>query len=421
MREGPSIAVTQGVARPRRPYGKPGAYRPQSIALLGIRHANCPFGYAARMAMSKPITLGILSLLTMQCLAQTPLGLVRNTSFGMAGRGGGAASFNPAVLFTRIDVEKYSGWGFDPISPTSRTFTGLRFLIQDQNLATVDPFTMVVYTEDPAAVSIPLVTSPVATTSAFSLPSGSGQGAFTVTMNFASPIQAPAAADVFVGIGHSVGWNASLTDGTSMWVISSTGPLSDRPGPSAPLTAPGNTPSGAYVPSMSLVSHASQIQFLLEPIVDTGGVASALHFGDAAHPDANVWPGTSCMFSSQYPDGTATPRNAGRADNLGITFVRPSLADGSLVCWVADLTANFAPQMAMNAVLPGSTGALALNPNAMIVIGFSSTTAGVAANVMAFPTASRALLTGVSIAQQSLALEIAANVVHAGPAQISVF
>lgn len=375
--------------------------------------------------MHKHLSLASLALLAGAVTAQNNMGLFANTDVTFTSRGGNAAAnTNPSVQFTRIDVEKYAGWGVNATLPGTRNFTGLHFFIQDQDLATQDQFSVVAYSEDPALVGFPNAAAPIGTSGAFVLPVGTGAGAYNVTANFATPVSAPAAADVYVGISQNNVWNAAVTDGLSIWAISGAGGTTatrDLAGFSAPVGSPANTYSGFFVPTPTTLAYSAQRQFFIEPIVvGAGGVASALHYGDVLHVAAGNGAGTSCMFSSQYPDGASPSFNAGRADDLGMTFQMTGIPDNSLVFWLAEISGGFAPELPMSGFIPGSTGVTCVSFGAS-TMGFSFTTAGVATHVLNIGLATRPLLQGVPFVQQSVALDTTTFLLHAGPCQMSTF
>lgn len=378
--------------------------------------------------MRKLLPIVSLSLLAAPVLAQDNFGVLRNLGVTFTSRGGGTANSNPAVMFCRFDVDRYAGWGVNPANPGNREITGLHFLIQDQDLATVDTWSLVAYSNDAANPGFPDAAAPLATTGNFALPAGTGIGAYNVTANFTNPVSVPANADLYVGISQNQPWtivSGAVTDGCSIWATTGNGTAAttDLPGNSAPQSAPDNTYGGSYVPSSLTVAYAGSRQFHIEPIIATAaGTASALHYADALHAAANTSPGTTCMFSAQYPDGANPPRNAGRADDLGMTFVKTGMPDGSLVFWLIEIGGAFAAtEIPIANFLPGSTGVLCLNLGNYQTVGFSTTTAGVASNVMVFPATSRNALAGLPLMQQAAALDIGTFLVAAGPCSLSVF
>jgi hypothetical protein len=327
-----------------------------------------------------------------------------------------AANNVPATIFTRWDSSAYAGWGVDPAFPGTRTFSGLHFLIQDQDLSTVDTFQLTVYTES-TTPDLPNVTTPLATTGNFSLPVGTGIGAYNISANFTTPINAPPV-DVFVGVSTTLGWNATTTDGLSIWATSSlvTSAVRDEPGFAAPTTVPQNTYSGAYIPSTSTQTNAIQRQSWIEPIIATpAGVASALHYADPVHSNANTSPGTVCMFSGQFPDSRNPPRTVGRADDVGMTFRHAGVAAGTPVFFLIDIAPGFSPEVALSTFIPGSTGVACVNPASMMTVALGFTVGTSASNVIVIPAGARASIAGLPLIHQAVAFDPVLNVALSGP------
>lgn len=322
------------------------------------------------------------------------------------------------VIFTRIDKEAYAGWGVNPAAPGMRSFSGLHFLIQDQDLATVDTYSLIVYTES-AIPNIPDTVTPVATTGLFSLPAGTGIGAYNVTANFATPVNAPAV-DVFVGVNTTLGWNATTTDGLSIHATSSliTSALRDEPGFAAPVVVPGpgSTYSGAYIPSTTTQTNAISRQSWIEPIIATpAGVASALHYADPVHANANTSPGTTCMFSGQFPDSRNPPRTLGRADDIGMTFRHAGIADGTPVFFLMDIAPAFGPELPVSGFLAGSVGVACVNLASMATVNLGFTLAGSVSNVTVIPAGARLTIAGLPVIHQAVAFNTVLNVAMSGP------
>jgi hypothetical protein len=354
-------------------------------------------------------------------LAQATLGIIDNTDSMATSRG--PAYFTPVTVFNRIDKEKYAGWGYSDANPGFREILGMRYWIQDQDVSTPESYSVVVYTEDPAMPDYPLVAAPVATLGPFTFGGvGSGPAAFEATQLFGTPILVPAAADVFVGITLHTPFNATWTDGPSVQlatgVLGAPSGRADLPGASAPA---GLAFGGYYEPSSQTLAYSAPIvrQYMIDPILATGGVALVQHYGDALHPAANNHPGTGCMFSSQYPDSSSPSRNAGRADDIAMSWAA-NVPDGTLVFFLADVSLGFGPEVPLSAYAPGSTGALCLNAGSMTVLGFATTQAGRAYYQIVWGPAVRPYLPGLPLAQQGIALDAANGWFRAGPAQISI-
>lgn len=366
-----------------------------------------------------------LLALAAPALAQTTLGITTNVS-GMASSRGSTslANFNPVTVWSRIDKEKYAGWGYTDANPGFRAIRGMTYTLQDQDPTTQESYSLVFFTEDPARPNYPLVTAPVATVGPLPMfTAGSpAPAAWVITTAFATPALVPANADVFFGVELPAPFNANFTDGMSAHMVAGSvglvGGLADYPGASAPL---GLGFGGYYEATTQTVAYSAPIrrQYLFDPILEVGGVALAQHYGDSLHQVANNYPGTGCMFSSQYPDSASPPLNPGRADDLAMSWAG-AVADGTLVIFLADVTTTFGPELPLSTYAPGSTGALYLNAPSMMMLGFSTTQSGNAAYQIVWGAAARPLLPGLPLAQQGIAFDAANNRLLAGPAQISI-
>lgn len=360
--------------------------------------------------------------LTIPGMAQATLGIIDNTTSMFTSRGSSpVANFNPVTVWNRIDREKYAGWGHSDANPGFREVLGIRCRLQDQDIATVANFSVVFFTEDPAMPDHPLVTAPIATVGplAFAAP-GSGGVANELTIFFGAPVLLPAGGDAFVGIALHDAFNAAFTDGLSVHgaggaPFSGTG---DLPGGSAPI---GLTFGGFYEATTQTVAYPSPLarQWMIDPILRVGGVALVQHYGDAMHAAANTPPGTGCMFSSQYPDSVSPPRNAGRADDIAMSWAS-GVPDGTPVFFLADVALGFGPEVPLSLYAPGSTGALCLNPGSLTVLGFAPTQFGLAYYQIVWGPAVRPFLAGLPLVQQGIAFDAANGRFHAGPAQISI-
>jgi len=365
--------------------------------------------------MQRIVILSAVTLVAGTAIAQNNLFDFQNMGVTFTSRNG--ANLVPATIYNRIDKEAYAGWGVDNANPGMRSFTGLHCLIQDQDLSTQDGFSFTAYTES-GTPNIPNTTTPLAATGNFLLPLGTGIGAYSVTGSFATPVLAPGASDVFVGVSTVGSWNATTTDGLSIWATSGdpTRPLRDEPGFGAPTTVPGNTYAGTWQPGTSTQTNAVLRQSWVEPIITTpAGVASALHYADPVHANANVSPGTVCMYSGQFPDSESPSRIAGRADDIGNTFRHTGIPDGTLVFFLADIALTFGPELPLSSFLPGSTGVVCVNLGSYSVVAVSTTLAGSANHVINIPAASRTGIAGLPVIQQAAAFDGVNGVALAGP------
>ncbi len=366
-----------------------------------------------------------LLALAASALAQATLGITDNVTSMASSRGSSSlANFNPVTVWNRIDKEKYAGWGYTDANPGFRTIRGMRYTLQDQDPTTQESYSLVFFTEDPARPNYPLVTAPVATVGPLPMftASTSTPAAWVITTSFATPVLVPANADVFFGVELPTPFNANFTDGMSAHMVAGSvghaGGLADYPGASAPV---GLGFGGYYEATTQTLVYSAplQRQYLFDPILEVGGVALTQHYGDSLHLAANNYPGTGCMFSSQYPDSASPSLNPGRADDLAMSWAS-AVADGTLVVFLADVAVTFGPEQPLSAYAPGSTGALCLNAQSMMVLGFSSTQGGKSAYQIVWGAAVRPLLPGLPLVQQGIAFDAANNRLVAGPAQISI-
>ena len=367
--------------------------------------------------MQKHLLLAV-AVATSSLVAQNNLSNFLNMGVTFTSRNG--ANFVPATIYTRLDVESYAGWGFDAGQPGLRVFSGLRFDIQDQDLATQDTFQLTAYTELTPPSNTPDTTAPIATTGNFVLPVGTGAGAYLASANFVTPIAAPATADVFVGVSTTLGWTNPIADGLSIWATSAATQVApgqwDAPGFGEPTILPGNTHSGAYQPVANTHGFAVTRQSHVEPIIATpAGVSSSLQVGNVNHTAAGTSPGTTCMHSGLSPDSQSPPRNAGRADDVGMTFRHTGITDGSLTIFLVDIAAGFGPELALSGFIPGAVGAVCVNLPTVQTIGIGFTTAGAVSNVITFDAASRTFIAGIPLIHQAVAIDAISGLAYAGP------
>jgi hypothetical protein len=349
-------------------------------------------------------------------VAQNNLSDFLNTGVTFTSRNG--ANFVPATIYTRLDSDRYAGWGVDPAMPGTRRFTGLHFFIQDQLDTTQDTFQLTAFTES-ATPSVPDTAAPLATTGNFVLPLGTGgvPVAYNANANFATPINAPGV-DVFVAISTTLGWTNPITDGLSIWATSSApaSVLRDEPGFSAPIATPGNTYSGHYIPSTLVHGFGAQRHSWIEPIISTpAGLCTALHYGDPVHANANTSPGTACFMSGQFPDAQSPPRIAGRADDIGLVFRHTGIPDGTPVFFLVDIAPGFGPEIPLSTFIAGSTGVACLNLVSTQTMALGFTLGGQASNVLVLPAPARTFIAGLRLNHQAAAFDPVLGVALSGP------
>jgi len=372
--------------------------------------------------------------LSFTATAQNPLGTFSNTGTTWATRGGAATpNTNPCVLFTRHDVDHYAGWT-EGLTPFTREMTGVNFVIQDNDLATVDNFNVVAYIGDPLMPKFPDVVNPVGTAGPFILPAGSGGSAFNASVNFATPISVASTEDVYVALELLGPWVISggqVTDGLSVWECNAQSPAApqagqdwDEPGAGISTLQPDNTYGGYFCASpLAGPAYPVQTQFKIQPIVPiSGGVATAVtnqvnHAASTTGAAAGFTvqdpgAGTSSMFAGLYPDAANPSFNPGRVDDIGQMFENAALPAGSLVFFMIDF-GPFGPEIPAASFVPGSTGVSCLNLASMQSLGFEIVSAtGRAHHVANFPAAARPLLSGIDWTQQAIGFDIATNTLH---------
>jgi hypothetical protein len=371
--------------------------------------------------------------------AQNRLGTFDNTGTTYASRGGVTqGNTNAVTLFVRIDKDRYAGWTTGA-TPGTRDFSGLNFVVQDENLASQETFNLVAYGESATQANFPAVANALSLTGNFVLPIGAGAGAYNASANFATAISVPATSDVFVGLRLNAGWtftNGVPTNGLSVWDIRSAttpaGPQVDVPGRGRPL-APFDegTFGGYYVPSpLTGPAYLTNVavMFKIQPIVPiAGGVATARTNQTQFHVESTATSvagftvqapgaGTACMLSGLFPDAASPPLNAGRVDEIGMIYINTAtdVPPGSPVFFLIDL-GTFSTETQLSGFIPGSTGVTCLSLVTMqtLALGFMGT--GICSHVATFPPAGRALLTGTSWMQQAVGFNTTTNAAHAGP------
>lgn len=374
--------------------------------------------------------------------AQNRMGTFDNTGTTYATRGGAAAAnTNPADLFVRLDKEKYAGFTTG-LTPGTREITGLNFVMQDQNLATQEPFNLIVYTESATTPNFPDVTTPVGLSGAFGLPIGTGGGAYNASANFATPLSAPAAGDVFVGLRFTTPWTISggqVTDGPSVWeirgvVVTATGASYDLPGPGRPSAPPEEgTFGGIYVPTTTTgpVGPAYPItaptMYKISPVLPIAGGCATAVTNQANHVESTSasvagftvqapGAGTACMMSGLHPDSANPPLNGGRADDIGAIYVNTAanVPTGSPVFFLIDL-GTFGPEIPVSAFIPGSTGVVCLNLGTAQTLAITLMGSGFTSHVATFPASARSLLSGISWLRQTVGFNVTTGQAHAGP------
>ncbi len=350
--------------------------------------------------------------------AQEPMGTFHNATTAFTTRGGAAAAntANPGFAFTRFDQSHYAGWGHDINQPLHRVIVGITCVLQDQVGVTPESFGITCFGEDPGAPNWPLVGTPVASAGPFPTPASTATGAtaFIVNVNFTTPALAPRGQDVFLAFELPQPATGTWpTDGLS---VHATAGATEPAGHSYVSTSPELAGySGYFVPASNTLLYSTPRQLRIDPLLNgPGGVAGTIHNIPTATP-GNTAPGTASMFAGLFPDAQNPPLNAGRVDDLGARWSMTGIADGTPVMFLADFGA-FGPEIPLRyLVLAGSQGVLCLNAATMLTSNLTFTTGGQAIRAVPVPAGARAIIAGLAIMQQGLALDLTANVAMANP------
>jgi len=381
-----------------------------------------------------PATLAALSL---PCFAQDYIGLSYNVTISATSRA--SVGILAGENMTRIDGEEFAGWGTN--TPGRRTITSLIYNVQDQNAATAETFSIMLYPEDALLPGYPDLTAGVTYAANIAGPVGTGIVANTkitppdvVGVGDSVPIQG--GGDVFVSwvLPANAGWAA--TDGLSIHIVlgfnPSTFTVYDTPGlaqggtppPSTALSNPSNS-HGLYRIAAGPALYAQRRMNLLDVFHNTSGgtalgITNQTTYTPSNNPPPAGWgpaPGTASMMSGTNPD--VVGGNVGRADDIAMQFFRTGFGTGGLVVFVLDF-GNFGPELPVSALGVTGTGVLCANLSTLSVLGISFSNADEAFFVSTIPAAARPSVSGLPVVQQAAGLDAAGNV-HASPCRRQVF
>ncbi|GAB4142391.1 MAG: hypothetical protein Fur0037_09590 [Planctomycetota bacterium] len=352
--------------------------------------------------------------------AQDYLGLLNRTDTSYTSRGSTTIpNQNPSQVFGRMDHETYESWGYDPANPGMHRITGMHAYLQDQVGTTPETYSFLIYTEDASAPNFPDVTAPLGSVGPLPTPASSATGAvaWSLVASFATPILAPSTADVFLAVGlpqpASGVWPADGMSCHALYYVTTASGVFDLPGASHPTAPPEevgnggwyvpNPPTGPIPPTYTVTAR----QWKIEPIVlGATGLAGAITNQTSAAL-SNTAPGTSSQSSGLYPDAQNPPLNAGRVDDIANRWFMTSAGAGTPVLFFMGL-GGFGPEIPLNAMVPGSTGAVCLNMGFMSLLGFGLTsTTGEAYQVIAIPAPARSTIAGLAILHQAVGLNVA--------------
>lgn len=335
-----------------------------------------------------PLLVIMTGALGVTVAAQTPAvclkGFYQRVSTGATSRGSNGTS--AGKMLTRIDHESHRAWGIDKPDKRKHFIWGLQVVVQDQNLSTNESFTLQGHGEDPQDPNFPDPDDNFLNTDPIQLPPGSGTGAFLITTNFETPVQADNREDVFLGIGVAAnsGW---ATDGVSLHINlgfqpSASFTVFDRGGAALGNTAPGNTYGYSWVTGSDALANSPR-QYRIDALVATG-CGNATGITNQTSYTISASPGTSSMFSGLNPDAADPPQNSGRKDDIGYLVTNEEWAEKPVAFL---LSHAFLPA---DAPIGRGPGVWSIFPVGMIVVEVKlASAAGTASTVISFSDAMR--------------------------------
>jgi len=184
-----------------------------------------------------------------------------------------------------------------------------------------------------------------------------------------------------------------LLGAASMW------PLYDPPGNAA-------IQHGSYglaIDATGAQFYNSRRQLLVDLLCDAPGGSCTAHSNQASFPIGNGAPGGGGFLSGLHPDVASPPRNAGRADDPGFTFLDPTLSNGSAVFFLSDL-GGFGAEVPLTNFVPGSVGVFCLKSPTTSTLGLVLQNGGQASLVIPIGGAVRTVLQGLPLLYQAIAL-----------------
>ncbi|GAB4150160.1 MAG: hypothetical protein Fur0037_18640 [Planctomycetota bacterium] len=368
----------------------------------------------------------ILVLLASGATAQQFVGFAYHLESGATSRGAIAAGAGETIA--RFDAGDYAGWANDPVNPAQRSIQGISCIVQDQDAVTTpELFDVRIYSEDPANPGYPLISSGVVAATGVSGPTPPASGVVGAdyhSLTFATPVAMPVGSDVFVAftVPANAGWFA--TDGLSFHVSLGYQPnpsfLSfDLPGAAMqPFISSAVPPSNSYALSRSsatgIMAYSPRRQMIVDIVTPGSGGCVTASTNQASYASSNGPEGTASFLSGLHPDLVNPPANPGRADNLGYRFENLSLPDGSLVFFLMTAGA-FGPEIPLAGAIPGSEGVLCLNLPGTRTTGIGFTVLGEAIFTMTVPAPARSALSGLSLLQQAVAIDVTTGFLHGAP------
>lgn len=386
-----------------------------------------------------------LVLLSVACSATTLLAQVDsrvyfNVSTGATTRG--TVGVNAGQQLTRYDASDYVGIGKEVGTPlvTGFEIAGLTYVLQDQNDATPETYSLWAYSESPTNPNFPnflasdpvgvnsIPTPGVALFSGVQASTGTAGGtisAYIYTVNFTTPVVYPAGLDLFLAVEHpaAAGWAA--TDGGSVHINLGISPNFPPPTVNTfDLKGPGvigdgltnNSYGYAHNTTNGALASGGARQYHIIPLVaTTAGVGVALATtNQSSYPISNVAPGTASFFSALHPDGSNSPTTAGRVDDSHYMYFGATA--GNLVFFLADLNAS--PVLVpLGGILAGSAGVTCLNAPTVLGFVLASGTGQDSWSLLWGPAnnAVRGFLTGSTFLLQGVAFDTTAGTLKGAP------
>lgn len=384
--------------------------------------------------MTKTLVIGgcALALAASSLSAQQFIGFAHNLESGATSRG--AIAGGAGEVMTRIDASDYAGWANDPSNVQNRLIRGVSCIVQDQDaVLTPETFNIKFYREDPARPGYPLLSSGVMAVTGVAGPAAPPSGVVAATyhsITFATPVSMPVGADTFVAfaVPANNGWFGS--DGLSFHFSLGYQPnasytVFDLPGAAmGPLETSAVTPASSYALSWSqssgVMAYSTRRQMIVDLASDAAGGVITASTNQGSYISSNGADGTASFMSALHPDAVNPAANVGRADNIGYRFEDTSLADNSPVFYVAAL-GSFAPELSLSLVVPGSSGAVALNMQNSVTFALGLTSLGGSQVSVTVPAGARNFISGWPLLQQAVAYDGLTGTLHAAPAGRQVF
>lgn len=311
---------------------------------------------------------------------------------GIFGAGGGAGE-----LMQRFDASDITGYGVEPGSPGMHVIRGVVFVAQ--TFVSTNPVTISLYTEDPARPDYPDLQHPLG-----------GVGGLhptnfpTVnTVIFPTPIAAPSGRDLFVAFGIA----AETQSFAGSWLgfvrgtPSATSPY-DLAGPAMPTSPPEANSNLLYRDlATDVLTYAGRGQYFLDLLTTSPSGFVTARTNQAYQLG---FPGITTLMSGLHPDAASPPLHPGRADDIGFVFADWGNTVGSAVTFLASFQ-GFGPEVPLAHLVPGSLGALCLDPASTLVIGYGLLdNQHSAALLVPIPAAVRPILGGATFSQQAIGL-----------------